>query len=1074
MFFEKAARPTKTLSGPIPTNLDSLLGGFEAAKYTGAGGRNSRAMVEAEVWQPILDELREYDLDFDNPGNKRFEYAFFPKFGQGSLYNDADQELNDIYNALEVNKFRLPEDLYNAAQPEAIKQAELEIIETYEQDLADMAQKNPSLMAGISRFGGAIGSSVYDPYVIAPMGGPIKSLWKTMLQNAIGGAGYGAASEIDVANWFNSLNKDYTLDQFVFNVTSQAAFGAALPGVAYGIGKGFKLTSEIAGLTNAQAREGWEAIRRSNPDAIPDEDNALANVLEVHDDVDQSNPLTGVDDFDDALAKTEHELRTLEAQQAINTDQTLKIPEQPAALVNPDVLTADLPNLDGRKFKFKVDQLEVDAKIFQFKSGGDELGVTERLLDIDEWNYDIANDIMVFETREGRLIIADGHQRLALAKRLMAKDPSLDIILYGVVKREIDGYEPKTVMLDAALKNIAEATKAERANVVMDAAKVLKIAPERLEGIPPRSALYKVIQNLLKLDDAAFDLVDQGIIKEKYGALIGDIIADKDLHVSAVKVLKQTDPKTMDEAESIVRQVAASPKEVTEQVDLFGEELITESLFIERAKILHQALVRIRKDKSTFATINKNASKLEIEGNKIERQANQKRVQNDENAIAYLNAVANRKGPLSDALSAEAKTAKDTGNYREAVDRFIGHIRRSVEQGDFDSAARSNVTSSSQPPKEVSTSKSEPQQALDEFDEPGSEAARAETANLKDDIFEDLEEIPGEKIPGETNAKVIEQSFKDRQPVETVDDIYEIAQESQDFIVNIGKGIEKDLGVELKDTGLKEIETARSKVGRKGYGSAKELTDISRIGFIVTKQEQSDEIAKRFGQEVEVLDEGWSTTPAGYFDRKLLVRTPNGLVSEIQIWSTKLYDAKFEKGGDKLYTQYRAIEKTNPKKAKQIAQKQRSLYAEAISQEDSSFLKVSGIGKLPKFRSNSDINAFSSGITRPVLKTSGPSTAVQEPPGVSIARASVTENEIAGRPSQSTSTRSDISEPPTKDIGDPVSEVKPDQEVRYNQEEEIYIDLDGQGNLTKMKVKDVLDPIDKEDDFIKQLEICRL
>ena len=797
-------------------------------------------------------------------------------------------------------------------------------------------------------------------------------------------------------------------------------------------------------------------------------------MLEVHDDVDQSNPLTGVDDFDDALAKTEHELRTLEAQQAINTDQTLKIPEQPAALVNPDVLTADLPNLDGRKFKFKVDQLEVDAKIFQFKSGGDELGVTERLLDIDEWNYDIANDIMVFETREGRLIIADGHQRLALAKRLMAKDPSLDIILYGVVKREIDGYEPKTVMLDAALKNIAEATKAERANVVMDAAKVLKIAPERLEGIPPRSALYKVIQNLLKLDDAAFDLVDQGIIKEKYGALIGDIIADKDLHVSAVKVLKQTDPKTMDEAESIVRQVAASPKEVTEQVDLFGEELITESLFIERAKILHQALVRIRKDKSTFATINKNASKLEIEGNKIERQANQKRVQNDENAIAYLNAVANRKGPLSDALSAEAKTAKDTGNYREAVDRFIGHIRRSVEQGDFDSAARSNVTSSSQPPKEVSTSKSEPQQALDEFDEPGSEAARAETANLKDDIFEDLEEIPGEKIPGETNAKVIEQSFKDRQPVETVDDIYEIAQESQDFIVNIGKGIEKDLGVELKDTGLKEIETARSKVGRKGYGSAKELTDISRIGFIVTKQEQSDEIAKRFGQEVEVLDEGWSTTPAGYFDRKLLVRTPNGLVSEIQIWSTKLYDAKFEKGGDKLYTQYRAIEKTNPKKAKQIAQKQRSLYAEAISQEDSSFLKVSGIGKLPKFRSNSDINAFSSGITRPVLKTSGPSTAVQEPPGVSIARASVTENEIAGRPSQSTSTRSDISEPPTKDIGDPVSEVKPDQEVRYNQEEEIYIDLDGQGNLTKMKVKDVLDPIDKEDDFIKQLEICRL
>ena len=57
LLFERAPRPTQTLSGPIPTNLDSLLGGFEAAKYTGAGGRNSRAMVEAEVWQPILDEF---------------------------------------------------------------------------------------------------------------------------------------------------------------------------------------------------------------------------------------------------------------------------------------------------------------------------------------------------------------------------------------------------------------------------------------------------------------------------------------------------------------------------------------------------------------------------------------------------------------------------------------------------------------------------------------------------------------------------------------------------------------------------------------------------------------------------------------------------------------------------------------------------------------------------------------------------------------------------------------------------------------------------------------------------------
>ena len=1103
MFFEKAARPTKTLSGPIPTNLDSLLGGFEAAKYTGGGGRNSRAMVEAEVWQPILDELREYDLDFANPGHKRFEYAFMPKIRPSNPFGlpgsvQADQLLQEIYSAVEINKFRLPEDIYNAAQPEAIKQAELEIVEGYEQDLADMAQKNPSLMAGISRFGGAIGSSVYDPYVIAPMGGPIKSLWKTMLQNAVGGGLYGAASEIDVANWFNSLNKDYTFDQFVFNVTSQAAFGAALPGVMYGIGKGVKLTSEIAGLTNAQAREGWEAIRRSRPEAIPEEDNALANVLEVYDDVEQSNPLSGADNFDDALAKTEHELRTLQAQEAINTDQKLTMPEEPVSLVDPDVLTADLPNLDGRKFRFEVDQLEVDAKVFQFKSGGDELGVTERLLDIDEWNYDIANDIMVFETREGRLIIADGHQRLALAKRLMAKDPSLDIKLYGVVKREIDGYEPKTVMLDAALKNIAEATKAERANVIMDAAKVLKIAPERLEGIPPRSALYKVIQNLLKLDDAAFDLVDQGIIKEKYGALIGDIIADKDLHVSAVKVLKQTDPKTMDEAESIVRQVEASPKEVTEQVDLFGEELITESLFIERAKILHQALVRIRKDKSTFATINKNASKLEIEGNKIERQANQKRVQNDENAIAYLNAVANRKGPLSDALSAEAKTAKETGNYREAVDRFIGHIRRSVEQGDFDRAARSNVTSSSQPPKEISTSKSEPQQAIDEFDEPGSEAARAETANLKDDIFPQTET---EGVNLLANLKFLLGTNPTREQINNhpavLDAIKEInsrpetINESnfgtpewhQNRVYNI-EG-EEVVGTEAA---LVKFEEQAEALAYKELGLApgtiarnKELTII--LGPPAAgKSTIANEVAVANRSAILDSDEIKKTLPE-FEDGK-----GTGAVHEESSRLAKAVQSEMIDRGTNI---------TLPKVGENVSSIRNvvSLYKEKGYKVRLLLMDVTPenainrmLGRFVNTGRYIDLKYLDFVGTKPgetfrILRKEGAADGYAKIDNNGEFDAPKTVSEISGN-NPLRGSRFDIQEGrraepggfrrPQSDTEKITSKEEVEQEVSYNPEEEIYVDLDGQGNLTLMKVKDVLDPIEKEDDFIKQLEICKL
>ena len=77
------------------------------------------------------------------------------------------------------------------------------------------------------------------------------------------------------------------------------------------------------------------------------------------------------------------------------------------------------------------------------------------------------------------------------------------------------------------------------------------------------------------------------------------------------------------------------------------------------------------------------------------------------------------------------------------------------------------------------------------------------------DTFRTLEEV--------TEAKPVERSLKDRQPVETVDDIFKIAQESQDFIVDIGKRLEADLGVKLKNPGLKKIEAAQEKMQRKGY-----------------------------------------------------------------------------------------------------------------------------------------------------------------------------------------------------------------------------------------------------------------
>ena len=67
-----------------------------------------------------------------------------------------------------------------------------------------------------------------------------------------------------------------------------------------------------------------------------------------------------------------------------------------------------------------VDQLVVDAATYQFKGGGDEFGVTDRLLGVSVWDTFAAatSPLLVHRRLDGRLCVVDGHQRTGLAKRL--------------------------------------------------------------------------------------------------------------------------------------------------------------------------------------------------------------------------------------------------------------------------------------------------------------------------------------------------------------------------------------------------------------------------------------------------------------------------------------------------------------------------------------------------------------------------------------------------------------------------------------------------------------------------------
>jgi hypothetical protein len=882
------------------------------------------------------------------------------------------------------------------------------------------------------------------------------------------------------------------------------------------------------------------------------------------------------------IAELEHENRAATAQTAVDNGQLPAMPDMPESPVSPTTLLDAIDNLDGVLFKFDPRDIQVDAKTFQFKAGGDEFGVGERLQGA-VWDDSKSGRISVYEYADGSRFIIDGHQRLGLAKRSLSQNPNQKIILYGDLIKEVDGVSVDQARVRAAMKNIAEGS-----GTAIDAAKVLRVEPSRLSELPPKSDLVRQAQDMMDMPEAAFMAIINRVIPENYGAIVGRVLKDMpELQEAAIAILAKAGPANVFQAEAIVRQVRSAGGEEIKQIDLFGETAFVESFYNERSKVLDETYKQLRKDKAAFENLTRNADRLEAEGNQLAREANEKRATTDAQTISLLQAVANRKGALSDALTNAAKSARSTGNYAAASREFLTDVRRAIESGDFDRVSNGDVGRplDGAPSTRPNTPEAEPN--LEGFDEATGPAAEAQADQLIQDMFgapvperapmaeaiglddvnklidsgraliskqpisplmrkvlskrdfhadeirplfnEDQDYVidyftekaeisldsPGSlakampkldslkkeiftrtqdllssfpdvmtvyrigqldrraggqlvsftlnpkykanlNLPWVKNAgfigspdlvpytvnksdiiasgdlgprtfdehevlirptsvepisqrapmaevvdfKAAEQNLKTRQPVQTVDDIYAIAEESQTYIAGIGDELAQDLGVKFKNPGLKKIATANEKMARKSYTSSNQMTDISRAGFVINKVEDADAIAARFAKDAEILDEGWSVTQEGYFDRKILVRTPNGLISEIQIWSPNLIEAKNAKGHD-LYEKMRSS--TDKAEIDQLVQDMRQLYAEALAKEDQSFLNLVGMEKAPKVLSNIDLKAASEAMTRPEVKTSAPSTAVQASPGTSKAIASLGENDTAGLPSQSQS-----------------------------------------------------------------------
>jgi hypothetical protein len=249
-------------------------------------------------------------------------------------------------------------------------------------------------------------------------------------------------------------------------------------------------------------------------------------------------------------------------------------------------------------------------------------------------------------------------------------------------------------------------------------------------------------------------------------------------------------------------------------------------------------------------------------------------------------------------------------------------------------------------------------------------------------------------------AKAVGDAFIGTQPERTFDELYGGAlQRNQNRLAQAGQRIADELGINFGNPGIKKRETSEAKMGRKGYRSTKQLTDLVRAGFKVQTPDQANRLVNMLAEEFQILDEGWNVTDVSYFDRKLLVKFDDGTIGEVQIWEPGLYAAKHPIG-HAMYEEARMLPMGDPRKV-ELEQAQRERYEGVISELTDDWLVLLGRpGRSGNVTENASRQAPSSGSTLPESTTSATSTSVQSSPGASTAQARGP-SDTAGRYSQS-------------------------------------------------------------------------
>jgi hypothetical protein len=278
--------------------------------------------------------------------------------------------------------------------------------------------------------------------------------------------------------------------------------------------------------------------------------------------------------------------------------------------------------------------VEVDAERFQYKIGASASGEVGSLSGVEKWDPNLAGVISVWQDPEdGKTYVINGHNRLALAKRLGADD---------VTVRYLDAKDAQEARAIGAMQNIAEGAGKET-----DAAKffrdtgITSMEQVKAKGLPLNSGKAERGLALAQLPEEMFQDVIQGNLRVRRAAVIGGSGLDQDKQREVYKVLKQRPSMTDETLSEYVEHLAVSQRQTQTEINLFGSSTKSVDTGLARAELSNGLKKSLSREARLLGAVSKNSQAVDLlekrGGNVINVAQSQQQAQEASSVLRVFN-----------------------------------------------------------------------------------------------------------------------------------------------------------------------------------------------------------------------------------------------------------------------------------------------------------------------------------------------------------------------------------------------------------------------------------------------------